>query len=715
MDAGKSVPGNKSAEKDASLSFVQGAEGQSDLPAQERGNDAPLIQARSSDKASLLSAASPPGRHVSIIDGHPAATSVTATNPITTTTTNSTIYPTTTTTTTPTTTTNSAIYPTTTATVSSTRTTAPQPRVVFLQAGDVTLNPVWDHYQKYAMLIHGILYSKTCGYELVRQVVRIPCTTESYPPDDEFAAGFVAVVEGAFASDASIGALDKEMNAWWHFQKKTTSAQGQELSVWIGLFTCALMVAKAMAREGGSAGVQDSAVNLNKLRSRIDNRRKELVQIHLGDPHQNDTSMRIRLGNASSEAKAQATPHKRRRAGSMTALFPSASPEGGKKALPQLPREELAGFESKEKALLGWKKKADKKFDKHQVDRSVLRFFEQCFEAFMRDCPDLYCIAYKFVALTRFAEAVRGIAIRDALVEETDNELGYVNEILLFRERLKAVVRSGSGALPEDSAYYRIWLDFFQQVSVLMDFRRSNRETALSESPEMNEILIKGEIAYANVVKKMREADELRQKQDEDAQARRKADRAKERRLKGRSMDFLMPSKEKRAAQPSASLDTDVIGQSPRKKIARQDRQQEGIPDQDLPARTKAGMDMPVLQYKKGTRKNLPVAESLPDSGSSATGQPTTPKGVSRPKKKPARFEARQQEAGPVRAGEEEKAKPKAIRHEPETNTDAREIGEGDKPAKAGKGKKEAKQEQAEQIEKMGKKSGKTTRGTKDD
>jgi hypothetical protein len=393
----------------------------------------------------------------------------------------------------------------------------------------------------------------------------------------------------------------------------------------------------------------------------------------------------------------------------MTALFPIASPEGGKKALPQLPKEELAGFDSKEKALLGWKKKADKKFDKHHVDRSVLRFFEQCFGAFMKDWPDLHCIAYKFVALIRFAEAVRGIPIRDALVEETDNELGYVNEILAFREKLKAVVRPDSGALPEDRAYYRIWLDFFQQVSVLMDFRRSNRETALSESSEMIATLIKCEIAYDNVVKKMREADDLRQKQDEDAQARRKADRAKDRRLKGRSMDFLMPSKEKRAAQPSATLDTDAIGLSPRKKIAKQDKQREDIPDEDLPARTKAAMDRPLLQDKKSTRKHSPVAESLLDSESSATSQPTSPRGVPKPKKKPATFEVRQQEAGPVRAGEKKKAKPKTIRHEQETNADVREIGEGDKPGKVGKDKKEGK---AEKIEK---KPGKTTRGTKDD
>nr|WP_217344119.1 hypothetical protein [Noviherbaspirillum sp. L7-7A]MBV0878231.1 hypothetical protein [Noviherbaspirillum sp. L7-7A] len=169
----------------------------------------------------------------------------------------------------------------------------------------------------------------------------------------------------------------------------------------------------------------------------------------------------------------------------MAALFPVSSPEGGKKALLELPEEQLAGFDSKEKALLGWKKKADKKFEKYHIDQSVLRLFEQCFGVFTKGWSDIYCVAYKFLALVGFAEAAKGIAIRDALVEEIENELGYVNEILLFREKIKALVRPDSGALPEERAYFRIWLDFFQQVSVLMDFRRSNRETAVGESPEI--------------------------------------------------------------------------------------------------------------------------------------------------------------------------------------------------------------------------------------
>jgi hypothetical protein len=336
----------------------------------------------------------------------------------------------------------------------------------------------------------------------------------------------------------------------------------------------------------------------------------------------------------------------------------------------------------------------------------------------MKDRPDLYCIAYKFVASIRFAEASRGIAIRDALVEETGNELDYVNEILVFREKLKAVVRSDSGALPEDRVYCRLWLDFFQQVGVLMDFRRSHRETALNESPDMTETLVRCEIAYDNVVRKMREADDLRQKQDEDAQAMRQAARSKERRLKGRSMDFLMPSKEKRAAQPPGTRDTDAIGLSPRKKIAKRGKQQEDISDEDLPVKMKAGMDRTVLQDRKSTRKNLPVAESLPDlpdSEPSATSQPTSPRGVSKPKKKAATFEVTQQEAGPVRAAEKKKAKSKETRREQESNADVRKVDKGDTPKKGSKAKREDKEEKEEKEEKVEKTPGKASKGTKDD
>ncbi|HEX8887007.1 MAG TPA: hypothetical protein VF797_21170 [Noviherbaspirillum sp.] len=120
-------------------------------------------------------------------------------------------------------------------------------------------------------------------------------------------------------------------------------------------------------------------------------------------------------------------------------------------------------------------------------------------------------------------------------------------------------------------------------------------------------------------------------------------------------------------------------------------------------------MDRAVFQDKQGSRKNSPVAESVPDSESSAPRQPTSPASVSRQKKKPAIFEVRQQEAGPVRAGEKKNAKPKAIRQEQKTYADVQETGEADKPGKVGKEKKAVKEDRAE------KKPDKTTRDTKDD
>ena len=704
MDAAKVVSANESAQEKASFAFMQGKERQKDPALQQQKNDVPVTQARSSNTSSLLIAASPPADRASAGDGYGVTRSVNATIPVTTTTTSSTVHPTTTTTTGATTTTTSTI----TSAVNTSKAAAPQARVVFLHIGDGGPSPVWDHYCECAMLLHGISYPDTWGSELVRQVVRIPSTTDSYVPDDDFADSFIALVEAKFATQEGMQALNQEMNSRWDYQKRTTSAEGEKLAVWISLFNCALRVAKALPNEGGSAGAQVSTAQLDKLRRVIDNRRKELVRIHLGGQHQNVASPVIKPDNASTQENAQATPHKRRRAGSMTALFPVASPEGGKKALPELPKEQLAGFESKAKALLGWKKKADKKFEKHHVDQSVLRLFEQCFGDLAQGWTDIYCIAYKFVALVRFAEVARGSVIRDVLIEEIDNELGYVNEILLFREKLKGMVRLGPGGLPEEIAYYSIWLDFFQQVGTLMDFRRSNRETAVSESPEMAEILVKCEVAYGNVVKKTRQATDLRQKQDEDAQARRKADRIKERRLKGRSMDFLMPGKEKRAADPSATRDTDAIGLSPRKKIDKQGKQRDDIPVGSVPSGTKAGLDGPIPQDRKGIRKHSPAAESLPDSAFSASGQPTSPTSVSRQKKKLATFEVNQQEAGPARVGEKKKTKAKAIRQEQQTS-DVREAGQGDKSRKAGKEKKAVKEEK---VEKM---PGKTTRGTKDD
>lgn len=177
-------------------------------------------------------------------------------------------------------------------------------------------------------------------------------------------------------------------------------------------------------------------------------------------------------------------------------------------------------------------------------------------------------------------------------------------------------------------------------------------------------------------------------------------------------MDFLMPSKEKRAVQPAGTRDTDAIGLSPRKKIAGQGKLREDIWDEDRPVKTKAVRDGAVLQDKKSAGKNVPVAESLPDREHSATSPvtipSTSPGNVSRPRKKSATFEVTQQEAGPVRAAEQKKAKSKGTRQEQERNAGVRELGEGDKRKKGGKEKKEGKEE------KMEKTPGKPSKGAKD-
>lgn len=686
---------DKSTPKNNEFVVVQGEGEHNDVSLQKQRKDLPLTQVRNDETPSLLNAASQKAyRNVTITgpsitaSGHPAC-------PVITTTTNSTA-----------------------TTVTSTTTTAPLQRVTLLTYEGACDSPVWDHYTECAMLIHSTDHTfalkDTCGTELVRQIGRIPCTTKFSPADDAFIDGFIEVVKGTFASEAGIAGLQKEENSWRDYQQKASSAQQEKMSVWIKLFHYALMVATALREEQGQAGRQNPAVQLIKLRKTIDVMRRNLVRIHLGDRIDHDISWVSGKGMASSGPKADPDADGRRRAGSMTALLPFPSSAGGKKALPRLPKDKLAGFDSKEEALLAWKKKADKQFEKHHVGRSVLPLFEQSLGFVMTDRPDLYCIAYKFLASIVFAEWVEGIDIGDALDAATENELGYVNEILAFREKLRAVLRSDSAAPPKDKLYRGKWLDFFQDVGVLMNFRRDNRETPFSESPQMAETLVSCERAYETLVKTMREADDLLHKQDEEARAAKKSARAKERRLKGRSMDFLLPGKKNRAAQPSVAQDTDAIGPSPRKKIAKHTRSRERIVDDDLPVKRNARMDQTVLREEGRIREKSPGAVSLPDSGFSVTTEPTSPRAVSTPKKKSKTFEATQQEAGPVRAGEKKKARSRATEQENERDAEIRETGDRNTPGKSDKEKKEGKEKKTEKTEKAAKKD-KASKGTKDD
>lgn len=156
-------------------------------------------------------------------------------------------------------------------------------------------------------------------------------------------------------------------------------------------------------------------------------------------------------------------------------------------------------------------------------------------------------------------------------------------------------------------------------------------------------------------------------------------------------MDFLLPSKKNRAAQPSVAQDTDAIGPSPRKKIAKPAEPREKIADDNLPIKRKARMDQVVLQDEGRIREKSPGAESLPDSRLSVTTEPTSPRAFSKPKKKSKTFETTQQEAGPVRAEEKKKAKAKATQQEHERDAGVRETRDRDTPGRSGKEKKEGK------------------------
>jgi hypothetical protein len=668
MASDKPVSENRSPRKTVAPVTGQAGWIKPDVPYRVQGNGAPVVQGRSSSQASLLNAASPPADRATSVDGPSITTSVTASYPAITTTTTSTATT------------------ATSTTATSTTTVAPQQLVTLLSNDGDFISPVWDHYTECAMMIHNILLNDTYGTKLVRQVGRIPCTTNFYPGDEAFIDGFIGVVNGTFASGDAITGLQDEMKSWQDYQQRAPSGQQEKMSVWIRLFNHALMVAKLLHEKEGQPGQQDLAGELLKLRKPINEVRRNLVRIHLGDLSAQDASWRGESGQASSGPNASLAPIKRRRAGSMTALLPFSSPGGGKKMPPQLPGEHIAGFDSKKEALLAWKKKTDRLFDKHAISRSLLQFLERSLGTVTMDWPALHCIAYKFVASIVFAESIRGIGIGVALVEATENELGYVNEILLIRENLRTDIKPDSNATPEDRRCCQMWLDFFGQVAEMMYFKRDNRETALSDSPDIAKALANCEIAYDTLVKAARQGDEVLRQQDEDARARKKPKRTKEeRRRKGRSMDFLTPGKTKRTAETSGARDVDAIGLSPRKKIPREAKPREMVPGDMSPVKVIAGMNGTAAQEKERIRKKSPVVESLPDSGLSLTNQLTSPGGESRPKKKSATFEVAQQEAGPVRASQRKKPKSRGTRAEQGGNIDVANIEEGDKPRKGTK------------------------------
>ena len=670
MASEQSVAEHRSQRNSLALASVDSAEKNTDLSRQVQGNGAPVVQDRDGDTASLLSAASPPAAGAARL-GSPRRPTVTASYPTITTTTTS-----------------------TTTTVTSTTTTASQQRVM-LFAYDVQAPwPAWDHYTACAHSIHSTLHNNTCGAQLVRQILRIPCTTNFYPADESFIDEFIEVVKKTLVSKEDVKGLSEERASWFSHQTRASPVKQEELSVWITIFDCALMLAEALHWEND----QGTGGKVDKLRKLIDEARKKLVRIHLGDKIYDDPSWSGHAGNASSVPKADSA--QRPRAASMTVSATPASPGRAKKAPPQLPEENSSDFSSKQEALLSWKKKANKKFEKHHVDLSLLRFLERSLEAIIKDRPYLPLIAYKFVASVVFAEWTRPMSIADAVVETTESELGYVNEILSLCEKLKAVVRHDSAASEEDKRYSQAWLSFFHHVGVLMKFRRDNRETPLRTSFDTTQPLVDCENAYDALLKAKREADDLLRRQDRKAHATEKSDRAKERRLKSFSMDFQRPGKEKKAAQPSVARDTDAISSIRRDDIINPAKTREKTADDGLSVKAKARTAKAIRQDQGGIPRTSRQAEDSPDHSHSPTTGPTSPRAASKPVKKINLSEATQQEAGPIRAGEKKKSKAKTTQQQDQTNAEVRETRNPATPRESGKEKKERKEKRVEKAEK---------------
>lgn len=679
MASEQSVAEHRSQRNIVALASVDSAEKNTDLSRQVQRNGAPVVQDRGGDTASLLSAASPPAAGAGR-SGSPVMPPASASNPTITTTTTS-----------------------ITTTVTSTTTTASQQRVRLL--GDYPKAPgtVWDHFERNALLVQSTLYNNTCGAQLVRQILSIPCTTSFYPADEEFINKFIEVVKKTLVSKEDVDRLSTERASWFSHQMHASPVKQEELSVWIKIFDRALMLAEALHGEND----QGKGGKVDKLRKLIDEARKKLVRIHLGDKIYDDPSWSGHAGNASSVPKADSA--RRPRAASMTVSSTPASPGRARKAPPQLPEENSPDFTSKKEALLSWKKKANKKFEKNHVDFSLLRFLERSLEAIIKDRPDLARTAYKFVASLVFAQSTRSIGFADAVVETTESKLVHINEILILCEKLKAVVRHDSAASEQDKRYSQAWLSFFHHVGVLMKFRRDDRETPLRTSDDMNQPLVDCENAYDALLKAKREADDLLRKQDGKAYATEKSDRAKKRRLKSLSMDFQRPGKEKKAAQSSVARDTDAISSIRRDDIIKPARTREKIADDGLSVKTKARTAKAIRQDQAGIPRTSRQAEDSPDRSYSPTTGPTSPRTASKPVKKTNLSEATQQEAGPVRAGEKKKSKAKTTQQQDQTNAQARETRNPDTPRESGKEKKERKEKRVEKAEKAEKVQNKDT------
>lgn len=113
-----------------------------------------------------------------------------------------------------------------------------------------------------------------------------------------------------------------------------------------------------------------------------------------------------------------------------------------------MPDEHAASFNSKQEALHDWARKADKIFTRQHVSRALLDFFAHSPDCGRADWDSHQLVAYKFLALVVFAEWTEGRDIADVLAETVESESGYVNEILIWCQKLRFLASDGARIAP---------------------------------------------------------------------------------------------------------------------------------------------------------------------------------------------------------------------------------------------------------------------------
>jgi hypothetical protein len=572
--------------------------------------------------------------------------------------------------------TSAAAHPATTTTTTTTSTTTttttdvmPQPqRISLIGDYDDNREGVWDHYARYAHLIDGLAgYGHSPLAELLRGIGGIKCTLNYLPADDIFIDGFIELVRQQLGSATAVDALEKQRGTWARYQEASLPAQQNEMATWIKLIDVSLMLARALQRtDKQPQGARDP---LGRFRKPIDALRNSLVCIYNGGKILDDASVPATSGPRSNKPVAIGQPGPGR--GSMPALVPLSSAKIKKKAPARLPEEHASSFDSKQEALHDWARKADKAFSRQHVSTALLDFFAQTLDCSRADWDGHQLVAYKFLASVAFAEWTEGRDIADVLVETVESESGYVNEILIWCQKLKFHATDDAKIPPERRLSYSLWRDFFIEVGSLMDFRRSDRETKFADSPAMFKALTRCEDAY-KVLQTMKGYESLRPDRASPSKAgKEKSTRAKQRRLRGRSMDFLFMNKEKKNGEASSSRDTDAIGLSPRKKHT------EGIRSQEKTRKDEALVSLHEEPESSSVRNKEKVAtpRTAPDADSVATIGPISPRSISK-KKKPAQSDLE------PRTGNVTPSKGKRDAASKETRSARKEDARGDKPEK---------------------------------